>query len=160
MKHKNVETVITYYHEIPEMVRLLKHERSELEGQYDGLGSVNMDGMPRGTSPGKPVEDMALRVAARGVWDRLQEIAVRLQVLGADAAAVRDCLDTMSGRYKRLLSMRYLYRYSWAKISVRLGAPDSTVRYWHKQAIDALGTALDDVPMIEELLDRASRARV
>ena len=36
---------------------------AELE-EYDGLGSVNMDGMPHGTTPGKPVERMALDKAA------------------------------------------------------------------------------------------------
>lgn len=48
---------------------------------------------------------------------------------------------------------------SWANISVRMGAPDSTVRNWHDKAILCLSEALDEVPMAEELLERASRAR-
>lgn len=48
---------------------------------------------------------------------------------------------------------------SWANISVRMGAPDSTVRSWHDKAVLCLGKALDEVPMAEELLERASRAR-
>lgn len=48
---------------------------------------------------------------------------------------------------------------SWANISVRMGAPDSTVRNWYDKAVLCLGEALDEVQMAEELLERASRAR-
>lgn len=161
MRRKNTKVIVGYYSEIPGMVRLLKNERSELEGQwYDALGAVADDGMPHSGTPGKPVEAMAVNAAENGIRERLQEIEVKLQVLEADGAAIRNCLDSMSGRYKGIISMRYLYRYSWGKIAVRLEAPDSTVRNWHMRALDTLGTALDDVPMIEEILGRASRARI
>lgn len=160
MRRKNTKIIMGYYSGIPDMVRQLKSERSDLEGQhYDALGAVAADGMPHSGTPGKPVESMAINAAEKGVWNRLQEIEVRLQVLDSDSAAIRDCLDAIHGKYKRILSMRYLYRYSWGKIAVRLEAPDSTVRNWHMKALDALGFALDDVPMIEEILGRASRAR-
>lgn len=160
MRRKNTKIIMGYYSGIPDMVRLLKRERSELESQnYDTLGAVAADGMPHSGTPGKPVERMALNAEEKGVWNRLQEIEVRLQILDADGGAIRDCLDAVNGKYKRILSMRYLHRYSWGKIAVRLEAPDSTVRNWHMKALDALGFALDDVPMIEEILGRASRAR-
>lgn len=160
MNRKDVKAVVQYYYEIPNMARMLDQERETLEGEYNALGSVNMDGMPHGATPGKPVEALALKTAAAGVWDRLREIDVRRQVLDGDEAAIREALDGMAGRYKRLLSMRYQYRYSWAKISIRLGVPDSTARGWHEKAILVLGHALDDGPMAGEILGRASRARV
>jgi len=55
--------------------------------------------------------------------------------------------------------MRYLGRHSWAWISARVGAPESTVRGWHEKAIDRLSEAFEEIPMQNEILDRASRAR-
>lgn len=160
MKHGKTETIVRYYHQIPEMVRLLQGERADLEGQYNPLGAMNMDGMPGGSEPGKPVESLALALDNRGCWDRLQEIDVKLQVLAADAETIRGCLDSISGRYKRILTMRYEYGYNWVKISMRLGAPESSVRRWGARALQRLGEVMDDAPMVEELLGRASRARV
>lgn len=65
----------------------------------------------------------------------------------------------LSGKYKSILQLRHKCHHSWANISVRMGAPDSTVRSWHDKAVLCLGEALDEVPMAEELLERASRAR-
>ncbi|MCM1296366.1 MAG: hypothetical protein NC311_12575 [Muribaculaceae bacterium] len=159
MNRKNVKTAVQYYYEIPNMMRLLRQEKDELESLYDSLGSVNMDGMPHGSAPGRGVEGLAMRTDSRGVWERLQEIDVRQQVLEGDEAALRDVMDSLNGKYKNLLSMRYCYRYSWVKISVRLSVPDSTVRSWHERALLALADGLKDAPMMEEILGRASRAR-
>lgn len=159
MREKNVKEIVRYYYEIPEMVRLLKTEQREQESLYDTLKGTGGDGMPGGGGPGKPVEAAVIRLDEQGVYERLQEIHVRLLVLEGDAAAVRDCLDGLSGKYKSILQLRNKCHNSWANISVRMGAPDSTVRNWHDKAILCLGEALDEVPMAEELLERASRAR-
>ena len=55
--------------------------------------------------------------------------------------------------------MRHRFGYSWGKISVTLGVPDSTARNWYHKAVLCLGEALEDVPMADELVGRASRAR-
>lgn len=159
MREKNVKEIVRYYYEIPEMVRLLKTEQREQESLYDTLKGTGGDGTPGGGGPGKPVEAAVIRLDERGVYERLQEIHVRLLVLEGDAAAVRGCLDGLSGKYKSILQLRHKCHHSWANISVRMGAPDSTVRNWHDKAILCLGEALDEVPMAEELLERASRAR-
>ena len=106
-----------------------------------------------------PVEDTVIRLDEQGVWERLQEIRVRMVVLQSDAAAVRGCLDSLSGKYKSILQMRHRRHYSWGAISVRLGAPESTVRSWYGKAIFCMGDVLDEVPMADELLARATRAR-
>lgn len=159
MRNKNTKKIIQYYYEIPEMARLLREERRDQEAVYDTLRSAGGDGTPGGGMPGKPVENAVVRADAAGAWERIQEIDVRLQVLEADAATVRGCMDGLSGKYKRILQMRHQYRYSWAKISVRMGTPDSTVRSWHDRAVKCLGEALEEVPMMDELMARASRAR-
>ncbi len=160
MDRKKAETVIGYYYQIPEMIQLLQRERSALEGQYNALGAANMDGMPKGSEPGKPVESLAIALGERGASDRCQEIDDKIQELTSDAAQIRSCMDDVNGRYKRLLTMRYAHRYSWAKIAVCLEAPDSTARHWHATAVQRLGEALDKVPAVDALWGRASRARV
>ena len=159
MRFESVKHIALYYKAIPGMLRLLRQEREELEGDYYGLRGLAMDGMPHGSSPGKPTELAGLRALENGVGDRLAEIAESERVLTADAAAIRDCLDALNGRYKQVIEMRYVHGYSWAKTGIRLNVPDSTVRDWHKKAVCRLGEALEELPDKEGLTARASRAR-
>ena len=160
MRRKQVKTIIVYYSGIPGMVKLLERERLELEDEYNGLRGTSLDGMPHSHTPGKPTEELALRMETKNTWARIQEIDVKEQVLHMDAAISRDCLDALNGKYKSLVRMKYLDGYSWAKSSVSLGAPDGTIRRWNDRALERLGEVLDDAPMVGEILGRASRARV
>lgn len=160
MRRKDVKTVIAYYFGIPAMRRMLADERAELEGEYDGLRGMAYDGMPHSSTPGKQTEALALQVDARSVWNRMEEISVRDYVLAMDQENIRGCLDVLKGEYKRLIFFKYRDKYSWARIAAASGVPDRTVRWWHDKAIDRLGEVLEEVPMVDELLGRASRARV
>jgi len=159
MRRKDAETIILYYKAIPGMKKLLNQERDVLEDEYDGLRGTAYDGMPHAAAPGNPTAVLAAQLADKRVYERLQEINIRLQVLEGDAAAVRGALDDLSGNYKSLVYMKLLYNYSWPKIASKLSAPDSTVRYWYKLALNTLADGLGEVPMADELLARASRAR-
>lgn len=159
MRFENVKHIALYYKAIPGMLHLLRQERKGLEEEYNGLRGLAMDGMPHGSSPGKPTENMALRVMENGVGDRLEEIGEKERVLSADAASIRGCLDTLNGKYKQVILMRYVRGYSWAKTGARMDAPDSTVRNWHDRAIERFGEALEELPDARGLIDRASRAR-
>ena len=159
MEHRVVKEIVSYYQAVPAMVRLLKAERRELEEEYNGLQGMNMDGMPHGTTPGKPVESMVETLDENHTADRLKVVAVKIQILEMDADAIKSCLDALNGRYKTLIIMRYSRGYSWAHISLEMGVPDSTVRNWHDKAMERLGEVLEDVPMVDELAGRASRAR-
>ena len=141
------------------MLRLLRQERAELEGNYYGLRGLACDGMPRGSSPGKPTEESGLRALENGVSERLAEIAETERVLSGDEACIRACLDALNGKYKEVIVMRYVRGYSWAKISARLGTADSTARDWHTRAMERLGEVLEELPEAEALARRASRAR-
>ena len=83
-----------------------------------------------------------------------------MTVLAGDKAVIQGCIDSLRGKYKRLLFMRHPGRYSWARIAVEMGVPDTTARRWYGKAVERLGEALADVPMVEEILGRASCARV
>ena len=122
MRYGSVKHIVLYYKAIPGMLRLMRQERAELEGNYYGLRGLACDGMPRGSSPGKPTEESGLRALENGVSERLAEIAEAERVLSGDEACIRACLDALNGRYKEVIVMRYVRGYSWAKISARRGA--------------------------------------
>lgn len=90
---------------------------------------------------------------------RSQEVAIKIQVLESDAEAIQSCIDLLNGKYKRIIRMRYLNKYSWAGVSIRTETSESTVRNWHDRAMDRLREALEEMPMADEILGRASRAR-
>lgn len=160
MRRRDVKTIIAYYFEIPNMRKDFSAERARLESEYDSLSGMSYDGVPHSSTPGKPTEELAAKNEANNTLGRIKEIGVKTQVLQADAAEIRGCMDALNGRYKTLLNMKYFRRYSWAKISVSMDTPEATARRWNDKALDRLGELLDDVPMAEELLGRASRARV
>ena len=138
MRYGSVKHIALYYKAIPGMLRLLRQERAELEGNYYGLRGLACDGMPRGSSPGKPTEESGLRALENGVSERLAEIAETERVLSEDEACIRACLDALNGKYKEVIVMRYVRGYSWAKISARMGTADSTARDWHTRAMERL----------------------
>lgn len=160
MRRRDVKTIIAYYFEIPNMRKDFSAERARLESEYDNLRGMSYDGVPHSSTPGKPTEELAAKTEANNTLGRIQEIGVKTQVLQADAAEIRGCMDALNGRYKTLLNMKYFRQYSWAKIAVSMKTPEATARRWNDKALDRLGELLDDVPMAEELLGRASRARV
>lgn len=159
MRRKDVKRVIAYYFGIPAMRAELAVERAELEDEYNGLRGTSYDGAPHSSTPGKPTEELAARVDARNVRNRLEEIAVRDHVLIVDRENIQGCLDALKGEYKKLIFAKYRDRYSWARIAASNGVPDRTARWQHDKALDRLGEALEEVPMADELLGRASRAR-
>ncbi|MDO5544877.1 MAG: sigma factor-like helix-turn-helix DNA-binding protein [Eubacteriales bacterium] len=159
MRFEHVKRIALYYKAIPGMLRLLRQERRELEEEYNGLRSTAADGTPHTSSPGKPTETMGLRALEHGVGDRLREIEEREQQLVADEASIRACLDTLNGKYKQVIVLRYVRGYSWAKIGIKISAPDSTARNWHEKAMERFGEALEELPEAGGLIHRASRAR-
>ena len=117
MRYGSVKHIALYYKAIPGMLRLLRQERTELEGNYYGLRGLACDGMPRGSSPGKPTEESGLRALENGVSERLAEIAEAERVLSGDEACIRACLDALNGKYKEVIVMRYVrgYRSGWER---------------------------------------------
>ena len=160
MRRSEVKTAIAYYFGIPAMRAELARERAELEGEYNSMRGTSYDAAPHGSSPGKPVEELTVRLEERQIRARLEEIAVKDRVLVMDRDVIQGCLDQLGGRYKKLIFERHRDRCSWAKLAVRYGKPDSTVRWWYDSAVERLGEALEEVPMYDEILARASRARV
>ena len=159
MKREQVRTIVLYYASLPAMEKALRQERQELEESYNGLRGASDDPIATGGVPGKPTEMLAVSLAEKGTGKRLAEIEKTLRVWEADAEAIRQAMDAVNGRYKRVIYLRYIRGYSWAKISVQLGVPDSTVRFWTDRALDRIGEAFGETERPAQILQRASRAR-
>jgi len=159
LRRDDVKAVLAYYFGMAASYELLEEERRELGNAYCSLRGTSLDAMPRSAVTGRPTEQQVKRVEELDAHDRLSEIAVREHVLAMDRDEIRGCLDTMKSEHKKVLCLRYRDGSSWARIAVQLGIPDRTVRRWHDRALDRLGDLLEDVPMMEELVARAIRAR-
>ena len=159
MRFEEVKYIAKYYKDIPGMLKLLRQERADINNEYGGLHGMEMDGMPHGTTPGKPVEALCINAIENDLAAVLERIEQREKELCADQATIRDCLGSLNSKYKRIVMMRYVFGYSWGKISTRLSVPDSTARSWHDKAINRLGEALEEKPDWPEILGRATRAR-
>ena len=90
---------------------------------------------------------------------RTKRTEARILVLKRDKELICECLDRLYGKYRGVLKQRYVYGYSWNKISAYLGYPGSTVRNWHDKGIERLAEVLSDVPMIDEILERAKTGK-
>lgn len=86
---------------------------AELE-EEDGLGSVNMDGMPHSKTPGNPVERMALARAA------LHEELLRLRAeLMEKELAIRKYIESVEqDDIKLIMELRFIDGGNWQDIAV------------------------------------------
>ena len=94
------------------------------------------------------------------MWGKLEAVAVRLHVLETDREKIQDCMNAINSEYTRIIFYRYRDKYSWVKIAVMLGVTERTAKRRGEKALDRLGEALEEVSMPDEILGRASRARV
>jgi hypothetical protein len=90
----------------------LRERIAEMEAE-DGLGSVNMDGMPHGTTPGNPVERMAIARAA------LHEKLVNLQATLAERELeIQNYIDSVEIEdVKWIMEMRFIEGMGWHDIA-------------------------------------------
>lgn len=90
------------------------NERIEELEDEDGLGSMSMDGMPHSTTPGNPVERMALARAA------LHEKLINLKAnLAEKELAIRQYIESVEqDDTKLIMEFRYIDGRSWQDISI------------------------------------------
>lgn len=161
MTRTGAENVIIYYSNIPEMLKYEHQEVDQIEATYySGLKAVSADGMPHGSSVGRPTERDGLKAAENDAHARLEKAKIRIKTLEGDREIIDRAINSMNDRYKTILVGKYLRGYSYVKISTDLNAGESTIRWWLKKALERFGEILEnDVVMIEEMEERASRAR-
>ena len=88
----------------------------ELESE-DGLGSVEMDGMPHSKTPGKPVERIALAKAA------LHEKLLNLKADLADKElAITEYIESVEQEdVKLIMELRFIDGREWGNVAVEWG---------------------------------------
>ena len=91
-------------------------ERLEELEQDNGLGSMNMDGMPHGTTPGDPVAMMAMARAA------LHEQLVRLRAdLKEKEREIREYINSVEDdEVKLIIEWRFIDLLDWYEIAGEL----------------------------------------
>lgn len=94
-------------------INRIKERIAELE-EENGLGSVNMDGMPHGTTPGNPVERLALARAA------LHEKLLQLKAdLAEKELAIREYIESVEPEdIKFIMELRYIDAKYWQDIAI------------------------------------------
>ena len=80
----------------------------------DGLGSVNMDGMPHGTTPGNPVERMAL--ARMALHEKLLHLKANLM---EKELLIREYIERVEQDDIRLImELRFVDGRDWGNVAV------------------------------------------
>ena len=161
MDKSGAENIIIYYANIPEMLKYEREECEQIEAKhYSGLKAVSVDGMPHGSTVGRPTERDGLKAAEDNAHERLAASKIRIEVLLNDRQKIEAAIGAMNGRYKMILLGKYIHGYSWTKMSSDCNAGESTLRWWRDKALERFGEIIEnDVVMVEELEQRASRAR-
>ena len=152
MQAEETKMILRYFGGIEAQLDDVNIERAELRDRYNPIKVIAMDGMPHFSTPGVECQR------------RENELHVRKDVLRADQTTIRGQLDRLNSRYKTILCGRYVYsdpslQKGWKTIARELRKTEITAQRWEKFALVVLGSMLDEVPMVEELLSRAYDAR-
>ena len=94
-------------------IKRLEERIAEMEAE-DGLGSVNMDGMPHGTTPGNPVERMALARAA--LHERL--VNTRATLLERELEILEYIESVPDEGVKFIMELRLIDGLEWQDIAI------------------------------------------
>ena len=157
MQAEETKMILRYFGGIEAQLDDVNIELAELRDRYNPIKGIAMDGMPHGSTPGDSTASLAVKLA-----DDVE--CQRRDVLRADQTTIRGQLDRLNSRYKTILCGRYVYsdpslQKGWKTIARELRKTEITAQRWEKFALVVLGSMLDEVPMVEELLSRAYDAR-
>lgn len=110
------------YSFIKARIEKVEERIAELE-QENGLGSVNLDGMPHGSTPGDPVARMA--IARASLHEHLTKLLVELK---EKERKIREFIDSVENEeVKLIIEWRFIDLLDWYEIAGRL--KDVTGKY-------------------------------
>ena len=109
------ENELMILHYLRKRMVKLEERIAELDDE-NGMGALNTDGMPHGTTPGNPVERLALAKAA------LHEKLVNLKAtLLERELAIMEYLDTVEPEdVKLIMELRFIHLKDWYEIAGEL----------------------------------------
>ena len=151
MQAEETKMILRYFGGIEAQLDDVNIELAELRDRYNPIKGIAMDGMPHGSTPGDSTASLAVKLADDVECQRREnELRVRKDVLRADQTTIRGQLDVYSDPSLQK---------GWKTIARELRKTEITAQRWEKFALVVLGSMLDEVPMVEELLSRAYDAR-
>ena len=100
---------------IQKRIARLEERIVELEDE-NGMGALNMDGMPHGSSPGNPVERLAMaRVALH------EKLVTQKAALVEKELAIREFIDGVEPEdVKLIMELRFIKHKDWYEIAGEL----------------------------------------
>lgn len=161
MQAEDVKTILKYTADIPRRFHMINEELAQLDEEHNCLRGIEMDGMPRGTTPGKPTENLAEKLAGDSLRAfRIAELKARRRVLYEDAIIVRGEISLMESVAQRILNEKFIVGRSWEDTATATGWSISTTKRKGVAALHLLGQRLDLRPDKAALLARARDARI
>lgn len=160
MQAEEAKMLLEYLADSKNKLLELEKQRDELEDKYyNCLHGISMSDSPGGGGPGDVTASLACKAADWGAREQMQEIALQAEVLRGDAALIRREVNGLHSVYSAVLRDRHILGYSWKRIARETKLSERQLYRMEKEAVKRLAEALDAVPMVEELLIRARRAR-
>lgn len=159
MKVHDVELLVRYCADIPARLAGICRECAMLDDEVDTLRGMNMDGMPRGGTPGDSTGMMACKMDELGIGDRLRELERQKTELQTDAKLIQGQIDSLSSIHSQLLIQFYFEHKKWndVQLSVKYSVPH--MKRLRNAALSVLGGKIDRLPERDALLLRALNAR-
>lgn len=161
MQAEEVKMILKYTADIPRLLRMADAELLQLDEDYNCLRGIDTDGMPHGTTPGKPTENLAEKLASDPLRAyRIAKLKAKKKILLEDAAAVQEQIDRMGSVAQKILNERFVIGRSWEDTAAATGWSISTTKRKGVAALYLLGQRLDLLPNKAALLARARDARI
>lgn len=140
MEKQAVVSILEFYKNIDEEIRLNKAAITDLEERYYSSNSgINYDGMPKGKGgTSNPTESTALNVPD-WVSAELQELQREKAALCRVRAAIRKELNRLPYIQRAVISSFYLEGQQWVRISAQIHYSERQCKNIRDCAIDKLG---------------------
>ena len=86
----------------------------------------------------------------RGAWEPASDApaAVELLLAGADARAVRDCVDTLDPGPRLAIALAFFHGMSHGELAAHLREPLGTVKSWVRRGLERLRRCLDGAGVV------------
>lgn len=124
----NAETYLIQYQVLKTRA---ENYKARIEEAENVLRSIEMDGQPKGTKPGDPTQDAALRILTLK-----ESYAMALADAEELCAEITATLELMSNsKYKRLLYMRFIEGKPWSLVAKALDVYRPGKEYEYKSVM-------------------------
>lgn len=150
MDNGQVVKILTYYRNIDGEIKLYQSLVDDLEGYYDTIGGMNMDGMPRGQNHiSNPVEAAVLRLPP-DLRENIDTYNRKIADLRALKVQILKEVSRLEYRMKAVIIDYYLHGLKWEQVSVRNHYSERQCKNIRNQAVENLVQKFRDNAVIAD----------